>query len=182
MKGPPRKRKSLRSFTLIELMVVILLTGLLATAVSLSMAHAARSAQMEDVLDQIAYRDALVRDYARAFARPCTLFIQLDEGKIRGEVAQNDGLTAQQPSYVLPKDFRITRVLSPNVDARIGEVAIPCSAAGRTPSYTLLVEDAKQQRKWLLFAGLTGQTQKVQVESEIEKLFSELSASRPDSD
>ena len=182
MKTPPRKRQSPRSFTLIELMIVILLTGLLAAAVSLSMAHATRSAQIEDVQEQIVFRDAMLRDYAKTFALPCTLSVQLDEGNIRSKTAQNDGLGPQQRAYQLPTGFRIIRVLSPVADARVGEVAIPCSAAGRTPTYALLVEDPRRQREWVLIAGLSGQTQKVQGDSEIEKLFSDLSASRPDSD
>ncbi len=178
----PSRLRQPKGFTLIELMVIILLTGLLATVVSLSLAHSARSAQMEDVLKQIAYRDNLLREYAHRFARPCTLVFQLDEGSIRGESLQDGNSGAQQQLYRLPSRFRMLRLISPASDVRVGELAIRCSAAGRTPTYAVLLEDSKQQRQWLLLAGLSGQSQRVKLDDEIEKLFSELSAARPDSD
>lgn len=169
-----------RAFTLVELMAVVLLTALLATAVSLSLVHSRRIVQLQEVLDQLAFQDRLMRQQARQANRPARLLFQLDQDR----VARVDSADPQVSGSCvqLPRGYRIDRLRLPGGEASMGEIALPCSANGHTPTYALRISAPQGQRQWIVVAGLTGQVQKEMDENTIHQLFAALGAARPDAD
>ena len=55
-----------------------------------------------------------------------------------------------------------------------GEVRVPVSPRGQTPSYAVLLVERKQKPHWLVFAGLTGQMTEARDATEAEQLFAAL--------
>jgi prepilin-type N-terminal cleavage/methylation domain-containing protein len=159
-------RRSVHAFTLIEAVVVLTIMGLLAAAVTVSLAGAGRAARMEDVADAYAAFDRTTREAARRFERTPTLHFDLN----RGTVARRD---AERPEtkLALRGSFRVDRVMTAERDTRSGEAEVPVTARGHTPSYAVLLTGPSGQR-WIVFAGLSGQFTVVEDERDVQDILS----------
>lgn len=166
-----------RAFTLIEVMVVLVLAAVLTTAVAVALTSPARAAQAKDAAERVEAFDRLVREHAKTAGAPQAIVFDLNRGTVRRGETATDETGAQEPGPVLqlPGQFRIERLLLPNGPVLSGEVRVPVSARGQTPSYALLLTERRQQKgHWLAFAGLTGQMTEVRDAAEAEQLFAAL--------
>jgi type II secretory pathway pseudopilin PulG len=155
-----------RAFTLIEAVLILAVMALLAAGVTVSLAGAGRVASADDVADAYAAFDRTTREAARRLGRTPELRFDLNRGTVRRADGERD-----PAGLVLRGDFRVTRVVMRGDDLRSGEVAVPVSARGQTPSYAVLLAGPAGHR-WVVFAGLTGQAIRVQDERDVFDILS----------
>jgi prepilin-type N-terminal cleavage/methylation domain-containing protein len=164
-----------RAFTLIEVIVVLVLTALLTTAVAVALTSPARAARARDAAERIDSFDRLVREHAKRAGAAQAIVFDLNRGTVRrGETESEDGIREPGSILQLPGQFRVERLLLPGGPVLSGEVRVPVSPRGQTPSYAVLLVERKQKPHWLVFAGLTGQMTEARDATEVEQLFAAL--------
>ena len=156
-------------FTLIEVAVVIVIVGLLATAVSLRSSGWFRSSRVRDAADRLAMVDRLARTYARRFDRPVGLTFDLSRGTVTVTDAQ--GQEAQTHRAQLPRGFSIRRIGVSDSRVEFGRVTIPCSALGHTPTYMVQLSGPDDQKLWVVVLGVTGQMITVDDEQQVDTVM-----------
>jgi prepilin-type N-terminal cleavage/methylation domain-containing protein len=186
--------RGLTGFTLVEILVVVVIVGVLAAAASLMLVSRARAATLDDTFRRAAFVDAFARRTARRGGRPVEILIDVDHGIIcvvADEGAPGDppvrGPTSSQSVHgdrwierlTVPYGHRISRVwmLAAQAEAAsigpeewdAGVIAVPCSAAGYTPTYGILIESGTESRR-LLFAGLTGERGQVAQDDQVRSM------------
>jgi type II secretion system protein H len=168
-----------RAFTLIELIVVVALAAIMATIVTVSLAGNLRAARAEDAAQSIGTSDRLAREYARHFGRPVRLVFDLSQSTFTREAVADANDASQNSTLHLPPGLHLARLVTATTDTTAGQVAIPCSAAGQTPSYALLLTDGRREQHWTVTAGLTGQTSTASDENEVRDIFAALRPTAP---
>jgi prepilin-type N-terminal cleavage/methylation domain-containing protein len=163
-----------RAFSLIEVMLVVLILGIVAAAVSLNLTGPMHRARASDLAEEIASFDRLTRTYARRHDRPLRLVIDLSEGRIRR--MDGSGTETIGAPLELGSSWRIARLLVGNQDVDFGTVSITCSRRGLTPTYAMLLEDRRGPRRWILIAGLTGQPSEMSDEKEIRQTLAAIAS------
>ena len=159
----PARAASRRGFTLVELTAALLLAGLIATAVTVSLRGARRATALEDVALRWKAYDEATRAQARRLGSPLRLRIAADGGQVLRLAADGDdrphGAALDLPSGA--EGVRVERVVTPADDSAGGDVDLRFSARGYSPSYSVLLAAPGGRRQWLVFAGLTGQAEAV---------------------
>lgn len=171
-------RHNRRGFTLVEVTVVLLITAIIAAAVSLSLAGTSRNANMQNSIERLEQYDRLLRRRAQRFGLPVNLVIDIDTGTLTS-TSSHDRLS-EAPQLSLPKGFAIKRIILDGKEIFAGQVNIQFSTKGMTPSYGIILADAKQNRRGLFFAGLTGQATSIKDRRQIAELFEKIKPTRND--
>jgi hypothetical protein len=167
-------------------MFVLALTAALTAGVAVWLTGAARQAAARDVVGRLAAFDRLAREQARRSGRATWLVFDLNEGTVRrdgGASDEGDGgddLDAATSTLHLPAGFRVVKLVIRGGGGGgtlvSGEVPVPLSGRGQSPSYAVMVAGGNQQQ-WLVVAGLTGRslsgTDGVD-EAEVDQLFAAL--------
>ncbi|QNN21546.1 prepilin-type N-terminal cleavage/methylation domain-containing protein [Planctomycetales bacterium ZRK34] len=164
-----------RGFTLIEIVAVLVLMGLLASAVAWTMADRQQSVLFDDVADQIEQLDALSRIYARRFNQAIILHIDLDEQTLwrSQEDTQyaNDDLRSHR--LMIPDRYRIVSIITPQQTVDDRRLDLPIGPEGRSESYAVQLTDS-QDTRWLMVSGMTGRIHEYADEQSIENIFAML--------
>lgn len=197
-----------RAFTLVEVMVVVVLIGLMAGAVAVSLTGDLDRATREDVIGKLTYADAQARMAGKRLG-PSTLTIDLDEQRLWLSTPTK-GRDEPQPGNAigLARDYTIQEVvwLDPKpitaknardrqrVSKEDGTVELPYSAEGYSRTYALRIEGPasgqtqdstnpdERRTTWLLFAGLTGHVITNDDPQRINNLLATLAHTRADAD
>lgn len=181
-----------KGFTLIEVMAVVVLLGLLAGGVMLSLAGDTHRARRADVIDRLTHEDELARLAACRSGSPAILRLDLKAQRLwRVDMLPQEQRLSH--SWQIPASFRVQQVLRPassaGADAAVmqidsGIAELPFNSAGCGSSYALHLVPreaaADEKETWLVFAGLTGQCIVMNHESEVRDIFAQLGAPRPD--
>lgn len=196
------------AFTLVEIMAVIVLIGLLAGMVAVSMTRDAQRAQRQDVINRLIDADASARIAAKRLG-PSKLRIDLNQQKLWlmtpdpttkelrpghvMRVAPNYKLTGV--SWIDPQPARNqTRTPRQTLTYNEGTIELPYSGEGLTRTFVLRLDgpasdpvtgrdDPTQiQTSWLMFSGLTGQNLITDELETIDNLLAMLASTRPDAD
>lgn len=194
------------AFTLVELMAVVALMGLLATAVAWSMAQDTRRATLDGVIARVAQADALARIAARRGGIGQTLRFELDAGRIQRFTLDGGAAVAAGPRVNIPDGYRLDGVIvGPGVTApgapaplpvEYGRVEVNFGSDGLAPTYALRLRFqplepsprpepsafANNGTLWLVFAGLTGQVTLIDDTQQIDNLFAALAGAGTDAD
>ena len=176
----------MRAFTLMELMLALLIAGLLAGVVSLSLASPVRAAGFEDAVEQVIGIDRHVRQRAIATGRPSQMLFQLHRDQIA--CVDPDMQLAQRPPFNLPAGCRLVWVATAHdlthggLRGIAGDATIHCSSLGMTPSYAFELAGAEDQRAFVLICGLTGDAIRLESEQDVEKLLRLPQEARDDAD
>ncbi|MDH3585266.1 MAG: prepilin-type N-terminal cleavage/methylation domain-containing protein, partial [Phycisphaerae bacterium] len=157
-----------RAFTMIELAVVVFLIGLLATGVGWTMAERHRSVLLEDVIHRIAHVDQTARAFAQRFNRPVALRFELGGPQIAWVESGDQGQRVH--GYALPSGFSVTVCRTREDRPTSGVFEIPISGSGYGISYAVRVS-GRSAHRWVLVAGMTGQSVQVDDESQVERTF-----------
>ena len=140
------------AFTLIELTAVLVLMAVITGAAVVSLAGPRSRAVAADAAAQVSFADAQVRQAALGTDQPQTLLIDLQAGRLSRVSDDAPPVTLVD----LPAGVRLARVVVGAEATDFGQVRLPISAAGRSPSYAVDLSTPAGQR-WLVVAGLTGQ-------------------------
>src|SRR5262245_47148217 len=162
-------------FTLIEVMTVVIIMALLATAAALSFTRPLAAARARDAEDQVRALDASARQFARRFGRPVEIILDLANSTLARR--ERDMIVFQTK---LPHGCRIDEVRFSGRSETLGEVAVECSGAGLSRSYAAHLV-GPQLDLWLIFAGLSGQVTQVSDVSQVDAILPQGNA-RNDSD
>jgi hypothetical protein len=97
------------------------------------------------------------------------------------EVIRLQGISSNGATPLrLPSGVRIARLMMAGKTitlADYGEVNIPCSAMGLTPSYAVLLASGND-RRWIFVTGLTGQISSMNDEQQVEQVLQALQPAR----
>lgn len=161
-----RGRTDATGFTLIETMVAIALTGLLAGGVVLSLASPLRASRRADAAQAVRSFDAAGRLSAVASGRPARLVFELAGSTL----TRQDGpdLSDVRSWTPLPRGFSIAEVRVGGQAVSVGRAVVDVSPNGWSRTYELHLRGPGTDA-WIVFAGLTGQTTEVADESRIPK-------------
>ena len=160
-------------FSLVELMVVITIVGLLAGMVSLRLSGMTGKARFQQAIERLQSVDDGLRARAVRFDQPCELQLTIGSSRIQRVYGnQRDGVS----DPVLSGNVEITRVRSPTRDVGTGNMTVHYAATGTSDSWAVQLTAPGHEPRWLLFAGLTGQTTELERERDVEDI---LEASQP---
>ena len=181
---PHRERPDQRlvvGFTLMEVAVCLVLLGLLAGVVVLSLEETRQRATWASVVERVTAADAHCRDTAERLGRPVTLVLDLEGGE-GGTLRRGGGESDSSPVeaggsglWRMPPRYRL---VSLRVQGQAEEVyrqtAIPFSLDGRSPTYAVQVEGPRRETRWLLVAGQTGRVTEFDHEESITSILETL--------
>jgi type II secretory pathway pseudopilin PulG len=176
------------SFTLVEMVAVLVILSLAAAAVTLRLEGPVARATAGDLTGRIAALDRLTRVAARRHDR--ALVVEFDLGA--GSVRRFDAERREQRGTALdlPRSWRLAQVVVAGggsggasggaQEASAGRVLVAFSRRGLSPTYALCIEGpGGGEGAWLVAAGLTGEVTQVENEKEVKAIFAAL-AGRPD--
>lgn len=156
-------------FTLVEITAVILIAALIAGAVTLNTVGPRRITELRDVVERVGRFDALSRAYAENTGTDVRIVVDTDLDEISRVGAR--GTDNHGRPLRLGGDWDIAAVRVFGREPIRGRAVIPCSSAGLSPSYALLLEGPGGRSRWLLVAGLTGETTACENEDEIQDIY-----------
>ena len=171
------RRRDRRAFTLVELMVCIVVLATLTALAAANLRAGRRASGLRSALVQLETEDQLMRDRSRLGGGEGRLVFDLDAGRVTRVEADAQGRERTVPLTAFPEAARVERVRT--VGGRIdrSEVTVTCSRAGRTPSYAVLVS-AGGNGQWVLVIGMTGKTEMVDDEAQVEDIFRQIEPRR----
>lgn len=169
-----------QGFTLMELMLVLTLSAILAGSVVLSLHEPYQNARLENVLDRLTFVDRQMRDFAQRHARSGQIVFQLDAGTIAG--VQMPGGDVVIPPFQATGGVTMDQVIVGGRRIECGEVAVAVSARGQTPTYAVRFRKPKGSSIWLVFLGATGQNLSIDNEQKMESLLQFSESQRTDAD
>lgn len=156
---------------------MLLLIGLVAGALSVSLAPAAGAGELRQFEQRLAYTDSLIRTWCRRQHAPAQLLIDLDrQGLYQLNAADSAAVTGRPvpagTTLQLGGDLRLVALKVAGSHAATRQVRIDYSARGLASTYGLCVEDAKGRRqRWLLVAGLSGQVSAMADQRELDQVL-----------
>lgn len=157
-----------RGFTLIEIMAVVVIMAIFATAAVVTLGGTLAGARMQDAVYRVKHFDATSRSFAQKFARPTEMVYDLTGGRFYR--AKTDDRSDVSAAGRMPQRIAIDRVLVGRDSYPSGEAVVACSSDGRTPSYAVLLKGAGRER-WLVFSGISGYVTETEDESEVLDMF-----------
>lgn len=169
---PRRSATPVAGFTLWELLVVIVILGLLATAVLFRLSSLTNRARFQGALGHVTDLEALVRQDARQHGRANRLEWELGTNRVtsqRGTVSRTETLGA---------DVLIRRIMTPQQNRSVGRAVIDYTTMGTSPTYAveLVSSPTSATAVWLLFVGTTGIVQPLETEREVQQLVQQVVA------
>ncbi|MHC4716353.1 MAG: pilus assembly FimT family protein [Planctomycetota bacterium] len=176
----PRSRASgALGFTLTELIAVLLVMGLAAGAVALSVGRTRGTGRMADAVDRLMDFDGRTRQRAIRSGKPVQVVFDLAGNRV---FARAGGGTDEGPEdeLILGEGVELGKVVLAGGSTDRSRVAIWCSARGSAPTCAVRL-DGRPGRTWLLFAGPTGQVVRTDDEAQITQAMA-LLAGGPDAD
>jgi type II secretion system protein H len=174
-----KTRTSSVGFTLVELVAVLTIMAILAGAASLSLRGPHQTARLEGAVERLTMVDRQVREHARRYGRCEQLTICPNTGRIAA-VAPDGQKTLIAPFQL---DGRvIEQVAIGERRSDCDEVTIDYSAQGRSATFAMRLRGPDGKSHWLLFAGATGQTVRIEDEKTVKELLQRVSATGTDTD
>lgn len=158
-----------RGFSMVELIVVLLLLGLMAAAITLRLQSPLYLARIKEFKEDMTAYDRLTRKSCLEQNRAARLWIDLTAGRI--ERRSIDGTVEYGTSLQLPRDLKIVTLRIGRQDVIAGRFIIPFSRWGLSPTYGLCVEASEGDRHWLVLSGLTGQPVEPQEDVDVRDIF-----------
>jgi type II secretory pathway pseudopilin PulG len=144
---------------LIEMLVVLVLIGLMAGIVTVSLAGQLQRLESQQMLERIAGFDQATRTLAERRGEPMRLKVNLARGRL--DRTTRRGKPIGKPMQ-LPERFTLESMLIGGRNRQTVSATIPITHRGWSRSYALRVSEHAREDHWLVVAGLSGQTQEVQ--------------------
>jgi len=160
-----------RGLTLMELLVVVTLMGFVAATVTVQLSGRLSQAALGQAVSQWEFTDAQLRLRARQKGRPVTLHLEL--GSNRLECALDPDDDAARTVRTLGRGVKLMKFRSATREVTYGPLAIEFTDRGSSETYVVELE-GRQGKRWILVAGITGQTSELSNEQEVEELLGRL--------
>ena len=155
-----------RAFTLIEILAVVVILGLIAGAVSITLAASAQKATFTGVIEQVAWLDRTTRRYCVQHGQSARLTFDTFT-QIISRPAKDDAYT----STLRLSAARLDRVRTLGSLAGDEEGAITITPAGRSATYALRFVGPTGQVSWLVILGLTGEVVHMDSDGDLDAFF-----------
>jgi prepilin-type N-terminal cleavage/methylation domain-containing protein len=164
-------------FTLVELMAVLVLVGLVSATAMLRFTGTTRHAQFEWSLERVMAADRLLRVHSVTCGQPGRLEFQIGDGRL-GRVfpTQRDACSDVE----LGARMRITRFLASQRHVETGKVEVAYDPYGHSETFAIELEGPGDESTWILFAGLTGQTRRLEDRRDVERILEAIRPAGPD--
>jgi prepilin-type N-terminal cleavage/methylation domain-containing protein len=161
-------RRRREGFTLVELTVVLVISGLLAGAVFVSLRPAIAQARQSSAIASLRATDQLLRERAVRSGRTQELVIDLAGRLETSEVDSQDSLR------ILESGLPIRRVLAASGDHETGVLTVTYRADGSSSSFGVEIGSSAIEPRFLFVAGGSGQILESSDRVGIDSLFSVL--------
>lgn len=169
---PPRTMGQCRyrgGWTFLELLLVLLLLGLVAALVMLSVRGRLNLVLDRQFDSELAWADSLLRDAARSSQKTCVLKIDLEQRRVFKEDQAGGQSGWREVSPRCP--IRVVRIAGATIDSN-HQAEIVYRADGSSPTWAY----QRQDGSWCLWAGGTGQRIERVSSDSLEKVFASLEA------
>ncbi len=143
-------------FTMIELIAVLALSALLATAAVVNLAGVREHADNAYWADQIERYDQRTRIIAERLNQPLKVLVDTERNELRRTIADSGEPIGDR--LRLPKSMLVAGVRLQDKTTAYGLVAIPYTPRGDSSTYLLKLAGRHDKSTWLLVAGMSGQT------------------------
>ena len=153
-----------RGFTLVEVIAVLVLVSLMAGTVTLSLRGNIANSRAELAVEKLQLVDRQLRDSALRSGRASSLRFDLSRGKLTRSVRE-------QRESLIESDIPALRFRTNEIDADGGQVAVQFLPDGTSPTYAVCLRQKESAKKWIVFAGLTGQALVTSDAGEVEQLL-----------
>ena len=169
--------------TMIELMVSIMIIGLLAGTVTLSLRGMSQRFKREDVVQQIKHIDEQVRLHARLHGVGGQLRFDLrDDVSVIIYVPVGSESGNKERKWEITKPYRLSEVRVVGGEVSRSQIALPVSQDGVMLTYAAKLErdektsvqisDLEQDDMvWLVFVGMTGQVLETNKQEEVDAIL-----------
>jgi prepilin-type N-terminal cleavage/methylation domain-containing protein len=156
------------AFTLIELMAVLVLVGLVSATTMLRFGSTTHRAQFEWSLERMMASDRLLRNHCVTCGQPGHLKFEIGTSRLeRVFGARRDDSSAVE----LGTRLRITRFLAAKRHVETGKVEVDYDSYGHSETFAIEIEGPGDQSAWILVAGLTGQTRRLEDRRDVERIL-----------
>ncbi len=159
----PMRSNRRRGFTLIELVVVMIVLGLLASIVIFSLRGNVQRRQLTRAVETFQMFDARARRDAMRLGN-ATVTIDKNRGKLTVAARRNEA------TYKLPSQVTIAEVRSPRGVQRGSKVEFAVGKQGNTPTYAVRFERGDVSQ-WLVIVGRSGQVVPVANQGEVDAIL-----------
>ena len=139
------------AFTTVEMLAALFLAGLLAALTTLSLAGPLRAEQLRDLMNRLAFADAMLREQARAHHRPTRIVFDTDHASLL-----DPGAPPGRTMFRLPAGWELDRlVVAGHDESPDSSNGVAISATGRSPSYAVRFTH-NDRTNWIAVNGVTG--------------------------
>jgi type II secretion system protein H len=166
-----RSNRRRSGFTLIELMAVLVLMGLISATAVLRFSGTTRRAQFEWSLERAMAADRRMRTHSGTCGRPASLAFEIGSGRLECAFGSQREATS---NVELGARTHITRFLTARRHVETGKVEIPYDPYGHSETFAIEIEGPGDRSTWILFAGLTGQTRRLEDRRDVEHVLETL--------
>ncbi|TWU58434.1 hypothetical protein Poly51_12120 [Rubripirellula tenax] len=154
-------------FTLIELVIVIAITALLATIAALSLGGVMDRYRLGRAAETVEMFDARARREARVTGEAVAATIDRAKGRFKVDAVGTD----HDRQYRLPGRVAITDMRLHRSFAAGSALSIKFDRDGHGPTYAIELTRGNMKR-WLVMLGASGQVVSLDSEGEVDELFS----------
>lgn len=165
------------SFTLIELLAVLVIVGLITAMASIRLSGIAQAAQLEWATERLAASDGLLRTHAAACGQAAHLAFELGTGRLERRFGER---REKSSTVELGQRLRVTRFVSATRDIETGTASVDYSPFGACQSFAVELKGPSGRSAWMLFAGITGQVTRMEDGQDVSRMLRALGQSGVD--
>ncbi len=159
------------AFTLIELSVVVLILGLMAGMVVMSLQGHIDRARWTRSLEQLENMDRLARMAARSESTPYRLSFNRSKRKVELRAMGPRARTKSLRQWQLPHGIQFASFRDRSSGNRSEELRIEINPAGQSRTYAVGIKASSGPEQWLVTLGLSGQHLKLDEADDVAAMF-----------